>query len=423
MTSQPKHDKKSVIAWSFYDFGSSAYHSLILTFVFSTFFTQKIAPDEITGSVLWARGITISALVVALLSPILGAFADAGGLRKRILFVLTSLACIGTASLYGVLPGQATKGIIIFVTTNILVELTSVFYNAFLPDISSNDRIGRISGYGWAFGYVGGLIAILLAMLGFVQPEAPWFGLAKETSQHIRATTLLTGIWFFLFSLPLFIWVKEKKSASKRSILAAGKFALTQLRTTFQEIRSYREIIKLLVARLFYNDGLITIFSFGGIYAAGTFGFDFEEILKFGIWLNITAGLGAFAFGFLDDKIGGKKTIQITNIGLIVATLIAVFANSKALFWLAGTIVGILSGPSQAASRSLLGRFIPEKKKTEFFGFFSFSGKATAFLGPLMFGILTQTFHSQRAGISVVVFLFLIGSLVLNSVDEKKGCL
>jgi UMF1 family MFS transporter len=170
-----------------------------------------------------------------------------------------------------------------------------------------------------------------------------------------------------------------------------------------------------------YNDGLVTIFAFGGIYAAGTFGFSFEEIMIFGIVLNVTAGIGAFTFGFLDDKLGGKLTIQITLICLIVAGLIAVFAQSKLFFWISGIIVGIFSGPNQAASRSLMGRFTPRSKENEFYGFFAFSGKMTAFIGPLCLGILTQVFDSQRAGVSIVVILFILGLFLLKYVNEKDG--
>jgi len=172
---------------------------------------------------------------------------------------------------------------------------------------------------------------------------------------------------------------------------------------------------------MIYNDGLVTIFAFGGIYAAGTFGFTFQEIMIFGIVLNVTAGIGAFIFGFLDDKLGGKLTIQITLICLTAAGLLAIFANSKLLFWIAGISVGIFSGPNQAASRSLMGRFTPKSKENEFYGFFAFSGKMTAFIGPLCLGIFTEIFNSQRAGVSIVVILFIIGLFLLRSVDEKEG--
>ena len=257
--------------------------------------------------------------------------------------------------------------------------------------------------------------------VGFVKPEIPWFGFSKEAGEHIRATNLLVAIWFSIFSLPMILTLKTKTkenfTKSKFNILSGIK----ELVHTFKKIKKYKQVLKFLIARMIYNDGLVTIFAFGGIYAAGTFGFSFEEIMIFGIVLNVTAGIGAFIFGFMDDKLGGKITIQITLIALIFAGLLAIFAQSKLYFWIAGILVGIFSGPNQAASRSLMGRFTPSSKENEFYGFFAFSGKMTAFIGPLFLGILTELFDSQRAGVSIVVVLFVLGLFLLRSVNEKDG--
>lgn len=415
------YDRRAVFAWAMFDFGNSAFSGLVLTFIFSTYFTQAIAPDKIIGTALWSRALAVSGLTVAFLSPFVGALADRGGFRKRFLFVLTVIAVAATASLYTVLPGQVMKGLVLFVVANIGMEMGMVFYNSFLPDIAPPDKIGRISGYGWSFGYVGGLLAMSIALLGFVQPESPWFGLSKETGENIRATNLLVACWFGLFSMPLFLWVKEKRA--NESVKIKGLFPATarQLILTFREVRNYRQIVRLLVARIFYNDAILTIFSFGGIYAAGVFGFSMNEIMLFGIVLNITAGIGAFAFGFLDDVIGGKNTIQITNIAFVAAVLVAVFAPTKFWFWVAGIMIGLFAGPNQAASRSLMGRFVPPDRESEFFGFYAFSGKATAFMGPLLLGLLTQVFDSQRVGISIVIVLFAIGAFILRKLDEEEG--
>jgi len=223
-----------------------------------------------------------------------------------------------------------------------------------------------------------------------------------------------------LVSIPLYLWVKDRRHTPVQpGNVVVDSFR--QLARTFREIRHYRQILWFLLARLVYNDGLITVFAFGGIYAAGTFHFEIEEILIFGIVLNITAGLGAFAMGFLDDKLGGKRTLQISLVGLAAATLLAVLAPTRAWFWVAGITVGIFSGPNQSASRSLMARFVPAEKENEFFGFFAFSGKATAFLGPTLLGVFTQISGSQRVGISVVLVLFALGLVLLSKVNEKEG--
>ncbi len=413
-------DRRAVWAWAFYDFANSAFTTLVVTFIYAVYFTEVIAADSLTGSALWSRAVAVTAVVVALGSPLLGAVADRGGLRKAFLLASTIVCVIGAAMLYTVGPGHVTRALTWFVIANIAFEMGLVFYNAFLPDIAPADRIGRISGYGWALGYIGGLIALVLALVGFIQPEVPWFGFAVDGGANVRATCLLVAVWFGVFSVPLFLFVREDRSRASRSGRIVGE-AVRQLGTTFREIRKFRQIVRFLVARLLYNDGLITVFAFGAIYAAGTFRFTMHDILIFGIVLNVTAGFGAFALGFLDDRLGGKRTIQITLFGLIGSTLLAVFAPTPRWLWVAGVLIGIFVGPNQSASRSLMGRFVPPEKENEFFGFFAFSGKATAFLGPSLFGVLTTAFGSQRAGISAVLVLFVLGLVVLWKVDEAEG--
>jgi UMF1 family MFS transporter len=412
-------DKKALFGWTMYDFANSAFTTLIVTFIYATYFTKAIAPDPIIGTTLWSRAIAVSSLAVALLSPFLGAMADRSGHRKRYLLISTGVAIFCAIMLYRPLPGQVMAALVWFILGNIAFELGNVFYNAFLPDLAPPEKIGSISGLGWGVGYIGGLAAMLLAMISMVNPETPWFGLSRELGQNIRATNLLVAGWFTLFSLPIFLLVKEKQSGPTSPFSVAG--VSTQLVTTFREIKKYRQVFRFLLARLFYNDGLITIFAFGGIYAAGTFNFSFQEIMIFGIVLNLMAGLGAFAFGFCDDRLGGRKTVLISLAGLIVASTMALTATSKPWLWAAGILIGIFAGPNQSASRSLLARMIPREKANEFFGFFAFSGKFTAFLGPLALGILTDLFQSQRVGMSVVLVLFILGGLLLLPVDEREG--
>ena len=269
-------------------------------------------------------------------------------------------------------------------------------------------------------------------MILFVNPEIPAFGFSTENGENYRAINLMVALWFGVFSIPTFLWVKDTPIKEKLSV-SLIKRSYTRIGQTFKEIKKYKQISRFLIARLLYNDGLITIFSFGGIYAQSVFNFSISDIIVFGIVLNITAGLGAFLFGFLDDKIGAKKTIQISNIGLIIACLIAVIAPNREvlsldgiiitgrhLFWVAGILIGICSGPNQASSRSLMSRFTPQNKENEFFGFFAFSGKATAFIGPLTLGILTDIYNI-RVGILIVAVLVLGGSYFLHNVDEEEG--
>ena len=415
----PPSDRRSIWAWSLYDFANSAFTTLVITFIYATYFVKGIAADPTTGTVAWTWGVIVpSAILVALLSPLLGALADRTGTRKRALFVTTAVCVGATTLLFFPQRGDVVAAVLLVVVGNVAFELGQVFYNAFLPEIAPPDRIGRVSGWAWALGYAGGLLCMGIA-LWFVQTLP--FGLDPATGQHVRVTNLLVAGWFALFSVPAFLFLREPKpeAAPDRRGLIASTFG--ELGNTFREIRRYRQIVRLLVARVFYNDGLVTIFAMGGIFAATAYGFNETDILVFGIVLNVAAGLGAFAFGFVDDKLGGKTTILISLAILCVATVAAVLGPTRAWLWGAGVLIGIASGPNQAASRSLLGRFVPNDKETEFYGFFAFSGKATAMIGPFMFGGLTALFDSPRAGIGAVLGLFALGAFFLLRVDESEG--
>jgi UMF1 family MFS transporter len=421
MSAARAYDRRIVSAWSLYDFANSAFTTIVVTFIYAAYFTDQIAPDPITGINLWSKAVSATAIVVAVLSPFVGAMADRGGLRKRYLFVCTAVCVAGSVALFFPMPGEVWAALLIFVLANIAFEMGGVFYNAFLPDIAPQDHIGRVSGYGWAAGYIGGLISLVVGYFVLVAPEVPPFGLDRAAGEHVRASSIVVAAWFALFSIPMFLWVPERRVADRPNTLALFRSAARELRTTFANIRTYRNIVWLLVARLIYNDGLITIFAFGGIYAKETFGFSFEDLFLFGIGLNAAAGLGAWLFGFFDDRAGGRVTILVTLVGLVIAAAIAVFAPDRTWFWVAAILVGLLAGPNQSASRSLMGRFTPPRHESEFFGFFAFSGKFTAFLGPLLLGELSSLFRSQRAGVAVVVAFFLVGGILLLKVNEKEG--
>lgn len=412
-------DRRVIVSWALYDFANSPFTTLVVTFVYATFFTEVIAADSVTGTTQWSRAVTITALIVALTAPFLGAVADRGGYRKAFVVIATLVCAAVTASLYWVLPGQVLLALGLFVVANVAYELGVVFYNAYLPEIAPRGRIGTVSGWAWGCGYAGGLLALVIALVALVQPEPPWFGFSTEQGENVRATNLLVAAWFVVFSLPMFMFVADARS--KRGAGPVVGLAYRQLARTFAELGRYKETIKFLIARLVYNDGLVTVFAFGGIYAAGTFGFSIEQVLVFGIVLNLAAGVGAAAMGYLDDRVGAKLTIIVSLLGLIVATLLAILAQDAAALWIAGILIGIFVGPNQAASRSMMGRFAPAGMENEFFGLFAFSGKLTAFIGPFLLGVVTDISGSQRVGVSVVLALFVLGLVLLLSVDERAG--
>jgi UMF1 family MFS transporter len=408
-------------SWALYDWANSAFSAVIVTFVFATYFTQGIAQNPTVGTAQWGWAMTASGIAIALISPVLGAIADVGGRRKPWLLAFTMLSVIGCFLLWLARPTPDVALIVLVVAalTNVAFEVAGVFYNAMLPEIVSRDYIGRLSGWAWGLGYAGGLLCLILVLYGFVQAERPLFGLDKSQFEHVRISGPLVGAWLALFSIPLFLFTPDRVSLRmpKRAAVRRG---LAQLHSTFVRIRHYREIVRFLIARMIYNDGLNTLFAFGGIYAAGTFGMDFAEVIKFGILLNVTAGLGALAFGWIDDFLGAKRTILIALLGLLVCGTVAVIATSTLVFWIAGGLLGIFVGPTQAASRSLMGRMAPPELRTEMFGLFALSGKVTAYVGPFLLGTVTWWTGSQRLGIATVLVSFVIGGALLWPLKEPS---
>ncbi len=414
--------RSTITSWALYDFANSSFPTIIGTFIYATYFTQAIAENEVIGVAQWSWAVTITGLVVAFISPYFGAVADLGRLRKRFLIICIACASLGAGALFFPREGQVLFALSVFVFAQIAYEMGNVFYDAFLPDIAPRDKIGSVSGLGLFFGYMGGVICLIVALFGLIQTDSPLFGFSTAGGENVRAANLLVAVWFVLFSLPIVVRVRIRQTARLQGAQHILRDATLQLRTSVVEMRQrYRQTLRFLLARLLYNDGLVTIFAFGGIYAAGTFGFEVADVIIFGIALNVTAGLGALAFGFIDDKVGGKTTIYVTLIGLCCCVALGALAPNATWFWVAGLGTGLMVGPNQAASRSLMGRFVPAEKKNEFFGFFAFSGKATAFLGPLLMGQATLLFGSQRAGIATILLFFLAGLLLLLRVDEKEG--
>jgi UMF1 family MFS transporter len=309
---------------------------------------------------------------------------------------------------------------LVFVTlSSIAFEFGMVFYNAMLPDLAGPDRVGRISGWGWGLGYAGGLVCLVIALFGFVQTETPLFGISTEDAVHVRAVVLLAAAWYALFSLPLFLFTPDRPSTG-RSASRAVREGLATLRATIRDIRHYDAILRFLIARMLYADGLVTLFAVGGIYAAGTFGMDFGEVIQFGIALNVTAGLGALAFAWADDRVGAKPVIVISLIALIGLGAGALVVESKTAFWVIGMALGAFVGPAQSASRSMMARMAPESLRTEMFGLYALSGRATSFMGPIAFGFATAFFDSQRAGMATILVFLVAGLLLLIPVREPR---
>lgn len=418
----PGVKRRAVFSWCLYDWANSPYITLITTFVFVTYFTQGVAPTPEKGAAWWGWAMGASAIIIALISPVLGAIADRGGRRKPWLVALSLIIAAGSLGLWWVTPkgadgsgGAVALALACASLSIIAFEVSMSFYNAMLPGLVRPSHLGRVSGWGWGLGYLGGLACLVLALLVFIQPETPPFGLSKATTEHVRIVGPLVAVWLLLFSLPLFLFTPDAKGPRVPAGRAVRE-GLAQLVQTFREVRNYRQIVRFLIARLLFMEGINTLFIFGGIYASAAFGLQPAQIIYFGILLNVTAAAGAFGFAWLDDWIGSKPTILIGVFAIGALGVPLLLITSTFWFWILGAGIGLFFGPVQAASRTLMARMAPPDKETEMFGLFTLSGKAISFLGPITVATVIEITQSQRLGMATVLPYILVGGLLMLTV-------
>ena len=369
-----------------------------------------MAPSKEIGTAAWGYTISISALMVAALSPVVGAIADQTGPRKPWILGLSLLTIVASAGLWFVIPDPSILlvALILVGIGNFGMEFGQVFYNAMLADLVPERLVGRLSGWAWGTGYVGAIVSLALCLVVFVQADPPPFGLDPELAEHVRVIGPAIAVWFFVFAIPMFVLTPDVPS-SGLPLIAAARAGLARLWSTARQLRRYSNILLFLIARMLYTDGLTTLFTFGAIYAAGTFGMDLAEVTMFGIALNVSAGIGAFVLAYYDDKIGPKPVIYLSLVCLIGFGLAALLVTSKEAFWIVGIGLGTFVGPAQSASRSLMARLSPADMRAEFFGLYALSGKATAFVGPAVLAWATLAFDSQRAGMATILVFFAVG--------------
>lgn len=408
-------------AWAFFDFANSAFPTVITTFVFAAYFSQGIAENEVAGTALWGYATGAAAFLIAICAPVFGAIADHTGRRKPWIFVFSFLCVAGSACLWFATPGEQSimLALICVGIATFGFEMAMVFYNAMLPDLATKGNEGRLSGFSWGLGYLGGLLGLACVLVLFVQPDTPLFGINKDNAEHLRISGPFVALWYTVFALPLFLYVPD--SPQKTSITRAVSRGLTSLKETLKQWKSHKDVFRFLLARMIYTDGLNTLFAFGGIYAAGTFNMGFNELIIFGISINVAAGFGAAVFGFLDDKWGSKQVIIIAVSCLVLVSIGTVVVTDKTHFLILGLCLGLFVGPAQAASRTYMAHAAPAEIRTELFGLYALSGKATAFLGPLSVGLVTELFSSQRAGMTTIIVFLLIGLALVRKLPDMRA--
>jgi len=408
---QPRSaERAGQIGWALFDWASSPFFALIITFVFPAYFASSIAGDQARGQALWGYALGAAGLVVALLAAPLGAVADAGGRRKPWILVFAVAGASATALLWFAAPGRdsVVVALVCAAIANVGLSVAAMFINAMLPDIVSEAYIGRLSGWAWGLGYAGGLVALAVALVAFILPQEPLLRLDREQAEHVRIVGPLVAVWFALFAWPFFVLTPDRPSRNLR-FASALREGLRRLGGSLQELRAQRNLQLFLLANMMYTDGLVSLFAFGGVYVSGAFGMSLPEVILFGVVLNVSAGVGAFAFGWVDDRLGSRRTIALALGGLILASIVAVSVQTRPWLWATGCLLGIFVGPVQASSRSLMAHLAPADLRAEYFGLLALSGKATAFASPLVVAIVTDATGSQRVGLATILAFFAIG--------------
>ncbi len=413
--------RRVVAAWALWDWGSAGYNTIVTTFVFAPYLTKVVAADRPPGSVSGATGLAVATavagLLIAAMAPVTGQRADAGGRRKRSLGVWTALVLLSALGLFFVRDSYSYLwlGLVLIAAGSVFMEFAGVSYNAMLQQVSHPGNIGKISGIGWASGYLGGIIVLLVAFVFFISPDVGLFGVTAEGGLKYRVLAVVAAVWFAIWAVPVLIAVPEippTPDISRVGFLASYRVLWRDVKSLFA---ADRHSVYFLLASALYRDGLAAVFSFGAVLAVSVYGLTAADVVIFGVAANVVAAAGAFAAGFLEDRVGPKPIILVSLAGLVVTATILLFAVGPTMFWVFGLILCLWVGPAQSSSRAYLARLAPVGREGQMFGLYATTGRAVSFLAPGLFALFAGLF-SDRAGIIGIAVVLLAGGLALSRV-------
>ena len=407
---------KKILNFALYDFANSAFTTIVITFIFSTYFAKQIAPNPVLGQSYWGWAIGTTGILVAIIGPILGSYADKKNFTEFFIKLFTIICISLTTLLWFSKPSEKYLlfTLIIVALANFFYELSLIFYNSILKRISKTSDLGKSSGFSFALGYIGGILILIICIKIFIDNDVLPFGLSKENSENIRATSIVVAVWYLIFSIPFLFSLKKKIN--------------NKIELSSDNIKKIKDLIwnnglnnlgKFLIARMLYADGLNAIIVMGGIFAVGVFNLEIKDLLILSILMNVTAFIGAIVGGYANDKFSSKSVIIFSLLGLIISSSIILFVKSQLFFLIFAAINGFFIGPIQSASRVFITKSIDENNQASGFGLFALSGKLTSFIGPLLVSTITYISSSQRIGFSSAIILLLIGLLILLKVKKN----
>ena len=399
---------REVWAWSMYDFANSAYTTVVITAVFGAYFVAGVAGKAPWATFAWTAALSLSYAAVLATGPLVGAWADAHAAKKKLL-LFTTLGCVVfTAALYVVQPGAVVLALALIVLSNYFFGVGENVIAAFLPELADSRAMGRVSGWGWSFGYLGGLAALGLCL-------AYILGSGKPASEAVPVTMLITAGFFLLAATPTFLFLRER--ATPQPMESPWK----RLLETARHAALYRDLRRFLLCIVFYQAGITAVVALAAIYAEQAMKFTTQQTITLILVVNITAAVGAFGFGYLQDAIGHVRALALTLLGWIVMVLMAGLSESQTMFWVAANLAGLCMGSSQAAGRAMVGYLAPPSRVAEFFGLWGLAVKTASIVGPLTYGAVEWLGGSHRLAIFVTGLYFVAGLALLKSIDMERG--
>ncbi len=411
----PGVKRREVAAWAMYDFANSGYTTVVLTAVFNAFFVSVVAGNEPWATFAWTVALSISYAIVMVLGPLLGAWADAHAAKKRVLAISTWVCVLATAALAWTGPGAVAWAVAFIIVSNVAYSIGENVVAAFLPELARPEALGKVSGWGWSLGYFGGILALAVSLAWVMSAESR----GSTTSLAVPGTMIITAAIFALAALPTFIFLKERAQAAA---VPGARAAFARLVETARSARRYRDLLLVFACGVCYQAGVATVIALAAIYAEQVMGFQTKDTIMLVLVVNITAAIGAFGFGYAQDRIGKVAALRWTIAGWVVMVVVAYFARTPGLFWVAANLAGLCMGSSQSAGRALVAYLSPTGRSAEFFGLWGVAVRLAAILGPLTYGAVTwATGGNHRLAILLTGAFFIAALIVLAFVNEQRG--